>query len=340
MKSLSRMLDAQAVCGVWSRKMTGAVSFENAIMVSSRISDMRCSEGWFRAVRRAVLAGSMACGTSVCDSGIAHAAPADAPAVCGHLTAPELKEASGLAASRRHRGVFWSITDSGGLPRLFAVDATGANRGEYDLAGVLNVDWESVAADDSGKLYVGDVGNNTGLLPVRWVYVVDEPSASATAVSPDAAVPALTVARTIAFKFAGETLPPDVEASFIHADNLMLLSKVRKPEQQQPATLFRLSLATEGEPIRTAQPVATIDGLGRVTGADLSADGKRLAVCGHAFAVCIDLDPAAPWVGLSERPRKVVRFADSNVEGCAWDGATLLLVGEDRDVFRVTFPAP
>src|SRR5690606_1795107 len=39
---------------------------------------------------------------------------------------PELEEASGLAASRRHAGVLWMHNDSGGEPEVFAVDSTGA----------------------------------------------------------------------------------------------------------------------------------------------------------------------------------------------------------------------
>ncbi len=86
------------------------------------------------------------------------------------------------------------------------------------------------------------------------------------------------------------------------------------------------------------EAVAIFDAPGSVTGADLHPDGRRLAVCGYAFAAVIDLDPAAPWERLEDPPRSVVRFTGTSVEGCAWDGEMLLLVAENRDVYRVPMP--
>ena len=40
---------------------------------------------------------------------------------------------------------------------------------------VPNVDWEDIAIDDNGRLYLGDIGNNGNRLPLRAIYRLDEP---------------------------------------------------------------------------------------------------------------------------------------------------------------------
>ena len=46
------------------------------------------------------------------------------------------------------------------------------------------IDWEDIAADDEGHLYVGDIGNNGGLLAIRAIYRIDEPNPEKAATAP------------------------------------------------------------------------------------------------------------------------------------------------------------
>ena len=85
-----------------------------------------------------------------------------------------LPEASGIVKSRRHPGIFWVHNDSGNPPALFAIRRDGTVVREFRLE-VPNVDWEDIAIDDEGHLYLGDIGNNGGLLALRAVYRIDEP---------------------------------------------------------------------------------------------------------------------------------------------------------------------
>ena len=70
-------------------------------------------------------------------------------------------EASGIVKSRRHPGIFWVHNDSGNPPLLFAIRADGQIVRQFRLD-VPNIDWEDIAIDDQGHLYVGDIGNNLG----------------------------------------------------------------------------------------------------------------------------------------------------------------------------------
>src|SRR5271166_4020951 len=92
----------------------------------------------------------------------------------GRFDARALPEASGIAKSRRHPGIFWVHNDSGNPPVLFAIRKDGTIVREFRLA-VPNLDWEDIAIDDQGHLYLGDIGNNIIPLKVRTIYRLDEP---------------------------------------------------------------------------------------------------------------------------------------------------------------------
>ena len=84
----------------------------------------------------------------------------------GRLDHHRIPEASGIVKSRRYPGIFWVHNDSGNPPLLFAIKGDGAILNAFPV-NVPNIDWEDIAIDDHGHLYVGDIGNNTGALPVR-----------------------------------------------------------------------------------------------------------------------------------------------------------------------------
>ena len=66
-------------------------------------------------------------------------------------------ESSGL--SYAGQAIFWTHGDSDTRPTLFAFDSSGILIDSIVVA-ASNIDWESLASDDSGYLYIGDFGNN------------------------------------------------------------------------------------------------------------------------------------------------------------------------------------
>ena len=64
-----------------------------------------------------------------------------------------IHEPSGLCKSRQHDGVFWTHSDSGNPPMLYAINRTGSLLATYRIDGAINFDWESVETDDDGHLY-------------------------------------------------------------------------------------------------------------------------------------------------------------------------------------------
>ena len=108
------------------------------------------------------------------DSAISYAA---AETLC-RIEDARLTEISGIAASRRRDGLYWMHNDSGGEPRLFAVDTLGRTLATIRFDGASNRDWEdlaSVTLDGTPWLYVGDIGDNDRVREYVTVYRVREP---------------------------------------------------------------------------------------------------------------------------------------------------------------------
>ncbi len=91
-----------------------------------------------------------------------------------------VKESSGIAASRRTPGMYWTHNDSGDGPFLYAFDERGRSRGVWKLNGVKARDWEGIAAGPGpdarrAYLYVGDIGDNSERRSDIIIYRVPEP---------------------------------------------------------------------------------------------------------------------------------------------------------------------
>ncbi len=121
--------------------------------------------------------------------------PAEAWAECPTFAGPlagervasaEINEASGLVASRRHPGIFWTHNDSGDRARIFAFDERGRSRGTFELQGTDAIDWESIAlgpGPEPGRdyLYLGDIGDNSLRRESVVVHRIAEPEPEALA---------------------------------------------------------------------------------------------------------------------------------------------------------------
>merc|ERR550539_1568781 len=85
----------------------------------------------------------------------------------GRIKDPELKETSGLVASRKYRDVFYAIQDSLNPDPVYALNPEGDLLGRFELEGVEMYDFEDISLgpgpegmDGPDYIYVGDIGNN------------------------------------------------------------------------------------------------------------------------------------------------------------------------------------
>jgi hypothetical protein len=242
----------------------------------------------------------------------------------GSLDARLIPEASGIVKSRRFPGIFWVHNDSGNAPLLFAINGSGQIVGQFRVD-APNIDWEDIAIDDQGHLYVGDIGNNGGALPLRAIYRIEEPDPARPAAKP-------LTARSITFYALPRDNRFDAESLVVDRGSAVLVTKYRDGRE---AELFRVPLEPPAPLLRPAQPraIGVLAGFREpATGADLSGDGKLLAVCSSAVTRVYRRDDvdAPAW-----RLLAVVHYPPLPIEGIAWDGLDLALVAEGGGFYRL-----
>ncbi len=245
--------------------------------------------------------------------------------VLGKFDLRAIPEASGIVKSRRYPGIFWVHNDSGNPPALFAIRRDGTIVREFRLA-APNIDWEDIAADEKGHLYIGDIGNNGGLLAIRAVYRIDEPNPEKAVTNPLPIVAATFYALPRSDRFDAEGLYYDAASS-----SAIIVSK---RFDRREAELFAVPFSPPAPLLRPATP-RRIGVLPRfvepATGASVSVDGRLLAVCSSTVIRIYRRGRDRPWDLTAE-----LWHDAPDVEGITWDGFDLILVSEGRGVNRVT----
>ena len=227
-----------------------------------------------------------------------------------------LKELSGLVGSRRFPGVFWAHGDSGNPAALFALDRAGKTLARYPVQ-APNVDWEDVAIDDAGHLYVGDIGNNLRILPVRVIYELEEPDPG------NSQEERLKPIRSFVYRF-----PPkdsfDAEGLFVDGDSLVLIEKRHDGQEPRLLSLSRVTSGTLKDPVDLVQRGVLPGFKEAVTGASLSQDGRWLAVCSPGVSRVYGRAGSGGW-----ELEAILRHANgAGYEAVAWDGADVVIAAE------------
>lgn len=241
----------------------------------------------------------------------------------GFLTNPRITESSGLVASREHPGVFWTHTDGGGPKKqiLFGVNREGKSSIEFRVVGAAIQDWEDLAIDDSGHLYVGDVGNNDAKRDQLAVYEVDEPD-------PKSSRTLVTVNRGWQLRFPKK--PFDCEALFVWKGHGFVISKVFNDKK---AEIYQFALDERKEP-QTLAKIARLPIESPVTGAEISPDGKRLGVVCKSGAYIFEIN--GDVAAAAHAPFRRAKFKQGQIEACCFVPEGLLTTAESREVFLFT----
>jgi hypothetical protein len=241
----------------------------------------------------------------------------------GRINHPRITESSGIVASRQYPGVFWTHNDGGGFKKqiLYGIKREGKFVAEFRVGGVLLHDWEDIAIDSEGHLFVGDIGNNNGLRKQLAVYEIDEPD-------PKSSRTAVEVKRGWQLRFP--QAPFDCESLFVWQHYGYLISKVF---DNQRAEIYRFPLSEQKEPV-VLELVVRLKIDSPVTGADISADGDLLGLVtkSGAFVYQIKGDVARaarkkPWQ---------TKFSHQHIEACCFVPEGLLATAESREIYLFT----
>lgn len=184
-----------------------------------------------------------------------------------------LAESSGLELASE--GSFWTVRDSGGPSVLYRIAADGRLLDSLRLP-LPNKDWEALARDDQGNLYIGDFGNNLNRRRDLRIYKLHVESAQLDTIR-------FHWPQQQAFPPAKPDLNYDAEAFFWFQGRLHLFTKSRGDG------FVRHYVLPDKPGSYGAELLETVPIKGLVTGADISPDGKTAALLTygkvHLFSV-------------------------------------------------------
>jgi hypothetical protein len=260
-----------------------------------------------------------------------------APTVLGTVTDPDIPESSGLAASRRSPGLFWTHNDSGDDPLVYCLDTQAKNCGVWRVAGAEAFDWEDIAAGPgpaggAPSLYLGDIGDNLSQRTEIVVYRIPEPQPAPGPPSTKASPGTTPPADKLRLRYPDG--PHNAEALAVHptTGDVYVITKdaqsagvYKAPapvDTSKPTILARIGAVRLGTGTR---------GLELVTGADISPDGRRVAIATYAQGYELELPAGGVFDDVwAERPVPVALGPRLQGESIAYrlDGKALLTTSE------------
>lgn len=211
----------------------------------------------------------------------------------GEFSSKEIRESSGIIESRSFPGVVWTHNDGADNEydrtkeaRIFPVrkDGTVILQAGIKIKNITNHDWEDIAVDDENHLIIGDFGNNYNTREDLALYIVEEPNPYSTKHNE-----ILPISK-ISFDYpdTSYSLPVigsfDAEAMFYTNGTVYILTKHWFYKKTR---LYKLN----GYNLTVSKSTSTLTFIGElrigglVTGADISRDGKTLAVLSYNYAI-------------------------------------------------------
>jgi hypothetical protein len=227
-------------------------------------------------------------------------------------------------ASRRFTDVFWTHNDSRNAETLYAVRRDGTTVGKWPVVGKKLWDWEDIATDDGGNLYLADIGDNWLKRTAVFVHQIKEPN-PATHAGP--------IAIEHSWRLHFPSGPRNCESIAIFERHAYLVSK----RSNAPAEIFRFPL-TPTTNVVTLEFVTQTTITSAVTCMAISPDAgpKVLALISPegAFAYRFDHELAQCHSNWTAR----TRFKNRKIEGCTFTRDGLLSVEENGHMYLFTDP--
>lgn len=274
-----------------------------------------------------------------------------APEIAGLMADEALSETSGMVPARHHPGHFWVHNDSGNAAELHLMSERGERVATVPVDGVRNVDWEDLAKftlDGRSYLVIADTGDNGGIRRTLRLIVLEEPRALSPGLR-------LSPAWTVAFRWPDGPRDCEAIAVDVRAGEVLLISKKRVPPE-----LFRVALKPATSTPQVAERIGLLEGIAQpseadlarnpiygryraqVTGADLSPDGRTLAVLNYQSVLLYRRPGArAPWASALAAPTTLPFTWMPQAEAIAFgaDGLSLWVAGEQRPSPLIRFRA-
>lgn len=263
--------------------------------------------------------------------------------VPGTIEDGDIREASGIAVSRRNPELLWIHEDSGAKARLYAIDTSGKRRGRIKLEDADNDDWEDLAAfelDGMPYLLAADTGNNDADRETLSLYVIAEPDLD------EDDKPELDPVARIDFRYPDGRRDTEGVAVDVERRRILLLTK-----RDIPPRLYSVPLVFDtGEPVEASflGELTTLPMPSRAditlapalnsyqwqpTAMDISADGSALVILTYGAVYYFARSPGEDWTAaLAGRPLgiDIRRVRDAEAIAFGQDGKRLYITTEKK----------
>lgn len=236
---------------------------------------------------------------------------------------PQIHETSGLILGEKE-GKLWTHNDGGNPAEIYEVDPKGTVLRTLPLSPLVNKDWEDIAKDDRGNLYLADVGNNANNRRDLVIYKFHP-------LTPER-VESIRVryADQRAFPPAADSLNFDCEAVVWHQNKLYLFSKNRSKTDR----MVKMYAVPDTAGSYEATPQDSVYSHAMVTGADVSPDRKTLALLTYGKVLLFDISQGMSFA----RPTYCLKIARGQTEAIAFINNTDFVISNERkgQLWKVT----
>ena len=240
----------------------------------------------------------------------------------------KLNENSGIAYYKDSAA--WFIEDGGNQDEIYNIDFKGNIVKELEVKNAKNEDWEDLAKDHLGNLYVGDFGNNQNDRKNLVVYKLPDPEKE-KGDKIDAVSIKFKYPQQKEFPPPQEKLLYDSEAFFYYKQHLFIFTKSRANPFTANTLIYRIPAEEGTYDAEFLGVLKTCDDWNscRVTSADISPNGKMIAVLSYGK---LWLLTNINWDDLSKSDsRQIDLDVRTQLESvCFKDDHTLLFADEER----------
>lgn len=273
------------------------------------------------------------------------------------LDTANLQQSSGIIASRRNTGIFWTHNDSGSCgPRVWAVRLTESDAaagvardlGYVELAGATNVNWEDISAGPENRVYILDGGDNPPCTRAdKRIHRFVEPRIDPAP---------LRLAMTLPFESVRFEYPSDhpdrparinahrydAECLFVHpaSGDIYIVTK-RDTHDVGTARVYKLPadrIEWNRPTIHVLRYVTdltevlgvTASVLSTVTGGDIDSDGRRVLIRRYGFAFEFTLPAGRPFKAIFNQPPRSLSFPGEA------QGEAICYSRDDTDIYTTS----
>ncbi|MBC7899264.1 MAG: hypothetical protein H7070_04360 [Saprospiraceae bacterium] len=265
----------------------------------------------------------------------------DDPQIVGKIESNEIKESSGIAASKCQEDVIWTHNDSGDGPFIYALNSKGKHLGTWQVEDAGNFDWEDMASskDNFGRcyLYIGEIGNTKDNERTEHkIYRVAEPS-MADSDSNSTSKNARQTASADVLTFSYPDSRQDAETLMVHpqTEDIYVLTKHRN----KPSGIYKIKHVFNLPPTAIAEKIAdiTVPAVpnGLLTGGEISSSGNRVILCDYFAGYELVLpDGAGNFDDIWKQKASVIELGErkqGEAIGYSNDGLSILATSEGKN---------